>query len=168
MISRGIRLFGFLALALAATLTEAAVMRLDDSASPRSRVPAQVILGDNGRPFAQARGSSSITLKFGTVDYRLETAAFVGRRARIFYVVAPFVPGLSSPDALRIDWRGLNGFASGSARPGERTLVWSGVVNSAWLNESLEVTMRLDPRQYRPRRQTPFAVDSYFEIETLP
>jgi len=151
-----------------ATQSGAAVLRLDDSASPRSRVPARMVVGDDGRPLPNSRGNVSITLKFGAVDYRLATAPFVGRHARIFYVVSPFVAGLASPDGLRIDWRGLGAFASGSARPGERTLVWSGVVNSAWLNESLDVTMHLDPRQYRPRRQTPFAVDSYFEIETLP
>lgn len=147
---------------------DAAVLRLDDSASPHSRVPARIVLGDDGRPFAHGRGNASITFKFGPVDYRLATAAFVGRRARIFYVVSPFVAGLASPDGLRIDWHGLGTFASGSARPGERTLVWSGIVNKAWLDESLDVTMHLDPRQYRPHRQVPFAVDSYFEIETLP
>ncbi len=51
-----------------ATQSGAAVLRLDDSASPHSRVPARIVQGDDGRSLANARGNASITLKFGAVD----------------------------------------------------------------------------------------------------
>ncbi len=109
-----------------------------------------------------------MTLKFGAVDYRLATARFVGRRARIYYVVPAFVPGLLSPDGLRVEWRSLGKFMSGTARPGERVPVWTGTVGAPWIDESFDLTMHLDLRQFRPRSNTPFALESYFEIETLP
>lgn len=159
---------GLLAGVFASSDTDAATLRLDDSASPRNQVQAQTVTDEQGRPLAQSRHLTQVTIRFGSIDYRLNTAGFIGKRARIYYVVPVAVTGLLSPQALRVEWRGHGRFAGGAAHPGERTLVWSGAIATPWIDESFDLSMQLDLRQYRPRSATAFALESYFEIETLP
>ena len=64
----------------------AGVARLDDSASPRARV-------DTDFRRAQPVDGIRFDLPFGRIDYRLATAPYVGRRARIFYVIPAVIPG---------------------------------------------------------------------------
>jgi hypothetical protein len=162
----GLTLFAILALAAGPAC--ALVARLDDTASPRGRVAAQTAIGDQGRPLADAPGSAGAQVHFGTIDYRLATAPYVGHHARIYYVIPTQVRGLSTPAALRVSWRGLGNFASGSGHPGDRVPVWTGTVRSAWMDEALDLSMQIDLRQLRLPNGTDFGLESYFEIETLP
>ncbi|MCJ0764772.1 hypothetical protein [Variovorax terrae] len=146
----------------------AAADRLDDSASPRSRVPAQVVMSNEGRPLADSLNPVTATVKFGRVDYKLATARYVGRQARIYYVVPAQINGLRSPAGLRVDWRGYGLFASGSARPGERQLVWTGTVREAWMSDGLDLSFQLDLRELQRPRDGQFGFESYFEIEVSP
>lgn len=139
------------------------VCRLDDSASPRSRVEARI----DESPLTASRGPV-VTVRFGRVDYRLATAPHVGRRARIHYVVPPVVSGLQGPAGFVVQWRGGHVFADGSARPGERRLVWSGVVREAWMADTLDLALELDGRQLRTLPGADLGFESYFEIEVLP
>lgn len=156
------------AAALAVPAVHAAIERLDDSASPRSRVPAQVSGDRSGRAPTANVGTSIVRVRFGEVDYRLATTRFVGRRARIYYVVPAQIRGLLSPAGLRVEWRGLGAFGSGVARPGDRVPVWTGIVRAPWMDESLDLSMQLDLRQVRMPGNADFGLESYFEIETLP
>lgn len=154
--------------ALALGGTARAADRLDDSASPRSRVPAQVVYSNEGRPLQDSLEPVTAIVKFGRIDYRLAMARYVGRQARIYYVVPAQVAGLRSPAGLRVDWRGLGLFAGGSARPGERRLVWSGQVRDAWMNESLDLNWEVDLRELQLPRNGQFGFEAYFEIEVFP
>lgn len=142
--------------------------RLDDSASPRSRVASQTNLGDQGRLVANNPAASTATLKFGRVNYKLATAKYAGKQARIYYVVPLGIVGLRSPVGLKIEWRGNGIFSNGQARPGERTLVWTGIVHDTWMTEGLDLTMQVDLREIRLPPGANFGFESYFEIETLP
>jgi len=106
--------------------------------------------------------------KYGRVDYRLSTGRYSGRQARIYFVVPALIAGLRSPAGLRVEWRGNGLFASGAARPGERTLVWSGVVKGPWIAEGLDLTLQLDLRELRQPDNPSFGFESYFEIEVIP
>ncbi|WP_295527621.1 hypothetical protein [uncultured Pseudacidovorax sp.] len=136
--------------------------RLDDSSSPRARVPAMLDLG------AREPGTPYAWVTFRGVEYRLATAAYAGRRARIYHVVPAFVSGLRSPAGLLVEWSGGGAFAAGSAMAGERRLVWAGVVPGPWLVERLDLRLRLDLREWRPVGGRPFDVESYFDIEVMP
>ena len=59
-------------------------------------------------------------------------------------------------------------FASGSGRPGDRVQVWNGVVQSPWINETFELTLRIDPRELRMPSGSALSFESFFEIETIP
>lgn len=168
-VSRTCRLAALsLCVALLSLSSHAATARLDDSASPRSQVQPQLVLSDQGRPLADSFNARTATVKFGRVDYKLATAPFLGKQARIYYVVPAVIGGLRSPTGLRVDWRGNGLFANGSAYSGERRLVWSGVVREPWMSEGLDLTMQLDLREFQLPRNGQLGFESYFEIETSP
>lgn len=145
-----------------------AAERLDDTASPRSRVPAQVVLSNEGRPLADSLNPTTATARFGRIDYKLATSRYIGKQARIYYVIPVQIVGLRSPSGLRAEWRGYGKFASGVARPGERQLVWTGTVHDAWLSESLDLSIQVDLRELQLPRNGQFGFESYFEIEVSP
>jgi hypothetical protein len=139
----------------------AQLARLDDSASPRAQVQA-----DFGR--ATPLDARTARVSLGRVEYRLATQAYVGQRARVFYVVPPHIPGLRTPAGLTVEWRGGSLFAPGQAQPGQRVPVWTGVVRGPWLHDSQDLSFVLDMRAlYLPGRM-PLSFESYFEIEVLP
>lgn len=148
--------------------SQASGERLDDSASPRNRVVSQSVLGDQGQLLTNSASGTLVTLKFGRIDYKLATTKFIGKHARIYYVVPLAIAGLRSPVGLKVEWRGHGTFSNGQAKPGERRLVWTGTVHEAWMTEGLDVTMQVDLREIRLPPGANFGFESYFEIETLP
>jgi hypothetical protein len=139
----------------------ALVARLDDSTSPRAQVR-------NDFRNAQSMDGNIVVLPFGRIEYRLATAPYAGRRARIFYVIPSAIAGLRSPAGLEVQWRGNGAFASGTGRPGDRVQVWNGIVQTPWINETFELTLRIDPRELRLPSGAALSFESIFEIETLP
>lgn len=148
----------------------ALTLRLDDSASPRNRVTSSPMMSEQGLPLDQNALAPLATIgvvKFSRIEYKLATAKFLGKQARIYYVVPPLISGLRTPSGLRVDWRGGNVFANGSAQPGERFLVWTGVVRNSYMIDGLDLTMRLDLRELQTRNGTGLSFESYFEIEVF-
>ena len=135
--------------------------RLDDSSSPRSQVSAD---------FRQAQmlDNQTISLPFGHVEYRLATAAYVGKQARIYYVIPLAVAGLRSPMGMQVQWRSSGLFQGGMGRPGDRVLVWTGVVRTPWITESFDLQLRIDRRELQMGQGGNLRFESYFDIETQP
>ena len=160
-------LAGLLTLLLAVS-SYAATERLDDSASPRSRVQPQFVMGNDGHPIADSFGATSATARYGRVEFKLATARFMGRQARIYFVIPAAIAGLNSPAGLRVDWQGNGVLSNGFARPGERALVWSGTVREPWMSESLDLTLQINLRELRLPPSGNLGFEPYFEIETTP
>ncbi|WP_312807357.1 hypothetical protein [Comamonas sp.] len=135
--------------------------RLDDSSSPRAQIHADF-------RNAQMLDPHTISLPFGRVEYRLATAAYMGRQARIYYVIPLAVAGLRSPVGMQVQWRSSGLFQGGMGRPGDRVLVWTGTVRAPWITESFDLQLRLDQRQLQIGRGGSLRFESYFEIETQP
>ena len=152
---------GLLLLVLGQAAAWAQTARLDDSTSPRAMVQADLV-------HAQPLDAYLLRMPMGRVTYRLATAPYQGRRARIYYVVPMHVQGLRSPADLRVEWRTGGLFAPGSARPGMRVPVWTGAVTGPWMNESLDLDFIVDARGLQGARAAPLSFESYFEIEVLP
>jgi hypothetical protein len=98
----------------------------------------------------------------------LSTAAYLGKKARIFYVVPAAIEGLRSAAALQVNWPAGKLFAAGTARPGERALVWTGTVGQAWMVDALDLSMQVNLRELRLPPNGQLGFESYFEIEVLP
>ncbi len=145
-----------------------AAERLDDSASPRSRVQSQTVMSDEGRPLADSLNPTRANVNFGRISYKLATAPYVGKQARIYFAIPGLIQGLRSPAGLRVQWRGSQQFASGTARPGERQLVWTGRVTTPWITEDIELSYEVDLRELALPRDGSFGFESYFEIEVFP
>jgi len=135
--------------------------RLDDSTSPRAQV---------GADFRQAQmlDPNTISLPFGHIEYRLATAPYVGKQARIYYVIPLAIAGLRSPAGMQVQWRSSGLFQGGMGRPGDRVLVWSGVVRAPWITESFDLQLRIDRRELQIGQGGSLRFESYFEIETQP
>ena len=150
----------------------ATIERLDDSASPRNLVNSPPMVSEQGLPLSQYFPGTPAPqvgiVNFGRIDYKLATSRYIGKAARIYYVIPAVIAGLRSPAGLKVEWRGNGIFANGSARPGERTLVWSGIVRDAAVTESLTLTMRIQLRELQLRAGQGLAFESYFEIEVSP
>lgn len=164
-----------LVLATLATLPLAAAAqgtRLDDSLSPRPQIVAPRVLSEHGRPLDDMAPGTPVPQygisRFGPIEYRLATGPYVGKRARIYFVVPALVQGLRSPSGLRMSWHGSGRFADGSARGGERRLVWTGVVREPVMRETLDLTMEVRLADLMLRPQGALSVESYFEIEVMP
>lgn len=156
-----------LPIVLWACVASAQPQRLDDSASPSGRVPAVVALDETGRPLDASPHAERAQLRFGRIEYRLATAAYVGKQVRISYVVPAMVPGLRSPQALRVEWRGQPPLASGSGRPGDRVPVWTGRVSEPWTQVALDLTAWVELRELTLRGSEPFGFECYFDIEVI-
>lgn len=144
-----------------------AAERLDDTSSPRSRVEPVVVLGNDGRRLADSLNATAAIVQLGRVEYRLATARYLGQEARIYYAVPALVEGLRSPAALRVEWRGDGVFGSGTARAGERQLVWTGTVREPWMGAVLEVAFNVDLNQMQFAHNGEFGFQPYFEIEVV-
>ncbi|HEY0201605.1 MAG TPA: hypothetical protein VGC24_07925 [Burkholderiaceae bacterium] len=159
-------------LVLGALPARALVERLDDSASPRPMVTSPPMVSELGVPLSQyVPGKPAPTqgiVRFGRIEYKLATGRYIGKNARIYYVVPANIQGLRSPAGMRVKWRGSGGFADGIARPGDRVLVWVGMVRDAFMTEQLELTMHLELRELQLRQGENLAFESYFEIEVSP
>lgn len=159
-------LLAFLALAEAAPAK--AQHRLDSSASPRQQVAALQVLDGLGQPFGFNPFAQEVQAHFGRVEFRLATAPFSGRRARISLVLAPQVPGLQRNSGLVYRWRGLDGALSGQVSPGQRQAVWTGVVPAGFTDLAIEPSLRLDLTAMGRWQGGHLGVEPLFELELLP
>lgn len=155
------------ALALVLTLATlpalAAPKRLDDRASPRSvvNVESRWLHSAEGLSLEQ---TNAMVATVPNLEFRLDTSAYVGKRARIYLVLPDFIPGLRSPSGMRVEWTSRGAFLGGSALPGQRTLVYDGLVQRPQMHESLDLSVFLDAR-YLERG---LRFDPTFEIDVAP
>lgn len=136
-----------LALGLAAaTAFVAAPVRLDDTASPRSRVDAQPRWLHTGEGLANPEMVNAMIAQVANLEVRLNTARFVGKRARVFLVFPEFVPGIRSRSGIRAEWRTRGVLLPGSALPGARALVYDGPITKPFLSDFLDLSLFIDAR----------------------
>lgn len=142
------------------------VHRLDTAASPRQQVAALQVTDENGQPlgpFAQQANA-----RFGRVEYRLSTGAFLNRRVRIDIVLPPIVNGLQRPSGLLFRWRGQDGTQDGQLMPGQRQPLWSGTITSAQTLLAIELEMQLDLSAMGRWNGGNFGVEPGFELVVVP
>lgn len=152
----------FLALVLAAPAAGAQT-RLDDSASPRQRVDlrSRWMYDDEGRGMD---GVNAMVAEAANVEVRLNTAAYAGKRGRIYVVLPDVVAGLRSPGGMSVEWKARGTFLSGKVLPGGRGLLYDGPISGPLMGDILDFTIVLDAR--RVEESLRFA--PVFEIDVAP
>jgi hypothetical protein len=141
-----------------------APVRLDDSASPRSRVDVRPRWQFQDEGLGSAERINAMVADIPNLEVRLNTSKFVGRQARVYLVVPNFVPGLRAPTGMRVEWRTRGTLTAGSALPGTRALVYDGAVARPVLSDLLDVSLFLDARFV----DSGLRFEPYFEIELAP
>jgi hypothetical protein len=92
------------------------------------------------------------------VHIKLDTRAWMGQPGKIYMVLPP-----PTGNTIEAHWSAQNNtLLSGQVVSGQRSLVWSGVVPSALLEDVLTVTIQTDGRQLSSQQRLRF----HFEIDT--
>lgn len=135
---------------------DALAQKLDDSPSPKRRLDVEPRWLHNEGYIGSPERLNALVASVPSVEVRLNTAAHVGKRGRIYLVMPQFVQGLASPNAMRLEWRARGAFQSGSALPGERALLYDGPVTSPITGDVLDFNVYIDARhQHAPVRFEP-------------
>jgi hypothetical protein len=150
--------------ALAALPLAAATIRLDDSASPKRRLDLKPRWVHEQGEIGSPDRLNAMVANVPAVEIRLNTAAHVGKRGRIYLVMPAVVPGLMSPNAMRLEWRTRGVFQEGSALPGERRLLYDGPISQPSMNDHFDFNVFFDARQ----QAGALRFDPSFELEVLP
>jgi len=136
---------------------------LDDSLSPHKQYSVQFQWAN--RNTAVSLSPEEFYLLESTVpgiEVRLDTAAYEGRRARIYLALARQIEGLISTESFLLSWKTDRQFYPGSVRPGNRTLLFDGVIESPVLVEIFTFTLEVDARYLHGKIQ----YAPVYEIET--
>ena len=80
------------------------------------------------------------------VDTRLDTSDFVNTRARIFLELPVQVRGLNNPQRLSVSWTTNGLFQSGEVTPGNRRLIFEGIITEPVMQDIFNFTFELDAR----------------------
>ncbi|MCM3564366.1 MAG: hypothetical protein ACO1OR_00120 [Hydrogenophaga sp.] len=144
--------FGLFSLLLALCMPAAAeVVLLDDSASQVVSSQRQM----QWRSPLPGRGSDHDVVMTVVVDLRLNTAAWVGRPARIHMRLARD----SGPD-VRAVWRTQRGrMLDGEVVSGDRSLIFAGTITQPLMEERLTIDLRTDGRWMTDRRRLQFTYE---------
>ena len=151
------------AAALSFASSALASTKLDDSLSPRQRIDVVTHWLYDGVGDWNADQINALVADVHAMEFRLRTAAFVGRNAEIYLSVPLQVPGLRSPTAMRIEWTTRGVFSPGAVVPGNRALVYRGKITAAVMSDFFDFRIYLDARKWE--RSIEF--DPVFEIDVL-
>lgn len=131
----------------------AQAIRIDDSAS-QVLTPGQVPM--QWRSVVPRPGEPPIIVGQVTVRVVLDLSKWVGRRGRIYHVLAP-----SNAGNVVARWTSDGTLAPGTVRDGQRTLVFDGVITTARLVDTFRLVIEADGE----RVTRPQALEFGFELE---
>jgi len=160
LVTACILIIGFL---LGASVTAWGGEVLDDSLSPQKQYGIQFQWAHRGNAKNLTKEEFHLLRSsVAGVEVYLDTAAYEGRRARIYIGLPRQIEGYSSTEEFLLSWTTDRIFSAGSVRPGNRALLFDGVVGSAVMVEMFTFILEIDARHLNGKIQyAPF-----YEIET--
>ena len=97
------------------------------------------------------------------VEVRLNTSSYIGKKARIYLALPMQIDGFNGSQGFSLAWKTTGIFASGVTSPGNRALIFEGVIGSPLLTEFFTFTLKLDANRLTGKlRYAPI-----YEIELL-
>ena len=139
-----------------------AATRLDDSASPRTRVDVTSRWLHTQEGLTDPAQLNAMVAEVRNLEVRLNTSAYVGKRGRVYLTVPAATVGLQSASGMRVEWRTRGTLMAGTALPGTRAVVYDGPITKAVLADFMDFSLFLDARFV----QTGLRFEPVFEIET--
>jgi hypothetical protein len=118
---------------------------LDDSLSPQQQLNLNFDWKDPlySGP-AGDRNFTAVEARAYNVETRLNTAKYLGQRARIYLGLPINVRGLRNPDSLRMSWTTNGLFSDGSVTPGTRQLIYQGTISEKVMRDNFSFTFDMD------------------------
>jgi hypothetical protein len=154
-------------LLLLCSLLSAAVPaeRLDDSLSPRQQINLQLDwkTGSIDPDKLDKKEIHRVIAHASNVDTRLDTSKYLGMEVRIYLALPILVRGLSNPQSMNFSWTTNGLFLDGQLTPGNRQLIFEGIITSPVMIDNFHFTFELDARYLT---QT-LRLEPVYEIETL-
>jgi len=136
---------------------------LDDSLSPQKQYGIQFQWAHRGSAKNLTKEEFHLLRStVASVEVRLDTVAYEGRRARIYLRLPRQIEGYSSTEDFLLSWTTDRIFSAGIVRPGNRALLFDGVVGSAVMVEMFTFTLEVDARYLNGK----ITYAPFYEIET--
>ncbi len=125
-----------------------AAKRLDDSASPRRRVVAEIEWVGTDRVSELSDNELNLMVAYVRgLEVILDTSAFLGKEVRIFLGLPSRIRGLQGASGFRMEWQTNGLFSTGSVVPGNRQLIFEGTITAEKLTDIFDFTIHIDTRE---------------------
>ncbi len=130
---------------LAISLSSQAAEVLDDSQSPRKQFNFKFEWANKG-DLSALNKDEFFLLKahIPDVEVRLNTSNYIGKKARIYLALPSQVDGFNGSQGFSLAWKTTGIFDSGMTSPGNRALIFEGLIESPLLTEFITFTIKLD------------------------
>jgi len=118
---------------------------LDDSQSPRKQLNFQLEWA-NKRNLSALNKDEFYLLKAlqPNVEVRLNTASYMGKRARIYLALPQQIDGFNGSNGFSLRWKTTGLFAPGTVLLGTRALIYDGLIESPLMIEFFTFTLKVD------------------------
>ena len=118
---------------------------LDDSQSPKRQFNVRFEWEKQGN-LSSASKDEFFLLKahIPDVEVRLNTSNYTGKKARIYLALPSQIDGFNGSQGFHLAWKTTGVFYSGTTSPGNRALIFEGVIGSSLLTEFFTFTLKLD------------------------
>ena len=118
---------------------------LDDSRSPRQQFNIQFEWAHKENLSALSKDEFFLLKAYiPNVEVRLDTASYMGRRARIYLTLPQQIDGLNDSGGFLLTWKTNGLLASGSIIPGSRALIFDGVIEPPLMTDFFTFTLKVD------------------------
>ena len=118
---------------------------LDDSQSPRKQFNIKFEWANKGELAALNKDEFFLIKEhIPDVEVRLSTSKFIGKKARIYLALPSQIDGFNGNQGFSLTWKTTGIFASGATSPGNRALIFEGLIGSPLLTEFFTFTLKLD------------------------
>jgi len=139
--------------------------RLDDSLSPRQQVNLQLDWKNKliERDDLSQKELNSVVAHASNIDTRLNTSKYIGKNVQIYLSLPIQSRGLTSPQGILFSWTTNGVFLAGELTPGNRQLIFEGMIDQPVMIDNFHFSFELDARDLS---QT-LRLEPVYEIETV-
>ena len=118
---------------------------LDDSQSPRKQFNFRFEWANKG-DLSALNKDEFFLLKahLPNVEVRLNTASYMGKRARIYLALPHQIDGFNGSNGFSLGWKTTGLFAPGTTLLGTRALIYQGLIESPLMIEFFTFTLTVD------------------------
>ena len=135
---------------------------LDDSKSPRQQYNVQFRwdYADQAVFELSSEELNQMVGELNDVEVRLDTSDYEGQTAQIYLRLPDETNGIQDAAGVEVEWTTRGIFAPGHTTPGNRALIFEGVVDSPLMIDFFRYTIRVDARKVFG----PFRIEPVYEI----